>query len=146
MAPVIRIAEGITEVTQHDLAELRRPALVEPLKSERIFLHIDDTALLQEMIIAMHRDTIVLPHRHPCKAESLHVLTGSMELIFFDDRGEEQRRIRMDADSPSLSPIVRINKPIWHSINVLSEFVVVHEVTLGPFDSNSTELAEWNYC
>ncbi len=62
MAPVIRIAEGITEVTQHDLAELRRPALVEPLKSERIFLHIDDTALLQEMIIAMHRDTIVLPH------------------------------------------------------------------------------------
>ncbi len=69
-----------------------------------------------------------------------------MELIFFDDRGEEQRGIRMDADSPSLSPIVRIIKAIWQSVNMLSEFVVVHEMTLGPFDSNSTELAEWNYC
>ena len=52
----------------------------------------------------------------------------------------------MDADSPSLSPIVRIIKAIWQSVNMLSEFVVEHEMTLGPFDSNSTELAEWNYC
>ncbi len=62
MAPVIRMAEDITEVTEQDLVELRRSALAEPLKRARICLHIDDTALLQEMIIAMHRDTIVLPH------------------------------------------------------------------------------------
>ena len=85
-------------------------------------------------------------HTRSRKAESLRALAGNMELILFDDRGEEQRRIRMDVDSPSLSPIVRIIKAIWHSVNILSEFVVVHEMTLEPFDSNSTELAEWNYC
>ena len=62
VTPVICIAEDITEVTRHDLAELHRPALAEPLERERICLHTDDTALLQEMIIEMHRDTIVLPH------------------------------------------------------------------------------------
>ena len=62
MTPDICIAEDITEVTEHDLAELHRPALAELLKRERISLHTDDTALLQEMIIAMHRNTVVLPH------------------------------------------------------------------------------------
>ena len=56
-------------------------------KRARICLHNSDKSKLHEMIIILAKDTYIRPHKHFNKAESLHVIEGSADAIFFDDKG-----------------------------------------------------------
>ena len=39
--------------------------------------------------------------------------------------------------------LFRISNSAWHTVVPKSDFVIIHEVTKGPFNKNSSEFADW---
>lgn len=130
-------------VSPRDIEQLIAEARIAPLRRARICLHPDTSDTLHEMVIALAGETYVAPHRHPRKSESFHLLAGEIEVIVFSDTGQPLERHRLSAEDPTLPRIMRLQRPVWHSVIVRTEFAVVHETTNGPFRKEDTEFAPW---
>ena len=57
-------------------------------KRARICLHKNEKDRLHEMIIILSKETYIRPHKHLNKAESLHVIEGTADVIFFNNKGK----------------------------------------------------------
>jgi glucose-6-phosphate isomerase len=125
--------EAIAEVGPEMIEELKRRAGDAPLRRFRLCLHHGPEDTVHEMIIAFRRDSLVPPHRHLDKCESFHMIEGEVEIRFFDDSGDVVRRVRLGAPGSGLPFIYRLSAPLWHEVVPLSEHVVLHEITSGPF-------------
>lgn len=134
----------IIEISPSEIDELKRTAVKAELKRARICLHLDHGASIQEMIIAFCRGTYIRPHRHQNKSESFHVIEGKLAVVFFDDHGTVVRRLVLEAGKPGASSIYRLNRPLWHTVVILSETALIHEVTNGPFVREEREFAPWS--
>lgn len=111
---------------------LKLAALNSPLRRARICLHSDAESPVQEMVIALFRDSVIEPHRHPLhKPESYHLVEGQMNVNIFDEQGHCIRQIEMRGDGIRM---YRIGGNVWHQPVAVSEYVVYHEVYTGPFD------------
>ena len=111
------------------------------LKRARINFHHSDHDPLHEMIIAMTNQTKVEPHKHPDKVESFHIIEGVVRIGFLDENGKIENIIELDAVQ---NPFYRMNDQLWHIVVPISEFVVIHEVTNGPFLKGiSSIFPEW---
>jgi len=95
------------------------------------------------MVIAFCRETYNRPHRHRNKTESFHVIEGNLLIVFFDDQGKVQRRIKMGPNRDGQTFLYRLSSSLWHTVVPLSEFVIIHETTTGPFIKDETEFAAW---
>lgn len=135
--------EAIGTVGTEQLAQLKQAALQAPLRRSRLCLHHDPQDLLHEMVIVFCRASYVRPHRHKGKSESFHVIEGELEVVFFDDDGGVLRRLKM-GPGPDRIFLYRLSSPIWHTVVPLSEFVILHETTTGPFTSDQAEYAAWS--
>ena len=133
---VVRLGGG-------DVDELRRLASESPLRRARFCAHRDASDPLHEMVIVMERSTYVRPHRHPGKTESFHVLEGLLDIAVFDDQGELTEAVRLAAYESGGPFYCRMNVPLFHTVIVRSEVVVVQETTNGPFDPAAAEFASW---
>ena len=58
-------------------------------------MHKDIKDNLHEMIIILSKETYIRPHKHLNKVESLHVIEGSAEVIFFNDYGKIINSVRL---------------------------------------------------
>jgi cupin fold WbuC family metalloprotein len=135
--------QEIIEIRPEQLGELKRAAAEAPLKRARLCLHHDHSDQVQEMVIAFDRGTYVRPHRHRGKTESFHVIEGELEVVFFDDGGRVTRRVRMGPRDSGHAFLYRLSSSLWHSVVPLSDFVVIHETTTGPFVKGETEFPPW---
>ena len=102
------------------------------------------SSVLMEMFIALSKNTYIRPHKHYKKSESLHVIHGSADVIFFDDKGNINKIINLSKDSPDSFFYYRIDKPIYHTFLLKSDFFIFHETTEGPFIKDKTEYAPWS--
>ena len=134
----------IIEISAPEIEELKRTAAKAELKRARICLHPDHEDDIQEMIIAFCKGTYLRPHRHQNKSESFHVMEGKLAVVFFDDNGTVVRRLILEAGKPSASFIYRLNRPLWHTVIILSETALIHETTNGPFVREEREFAPWS--
>jgi cupin fold WbuC family metalloprotein len=91
----------------------------------------------------MARGTYVPPHRHlhPPKSETFLLLEGKIGLFLFDDAGNvTQAEVlggtqRLGADIPP---------GVWHTLVVLTPFVVSFEVKPGPYvEKGDKEFPSW---
>lgn len=130
-------------ISPRDIEQLIAEARTAPLRRARICLHPDTSDVLHEMVIALAGETYVAPHRHPGKSESFHLLAGELDVIVFNEQGHPVERHRLSADDPTLPRVMRLQRPVWHSVIVRTEFAVVHETTNGPFRKEDTEFAPW---
>lgn len=130
-------------VSPRDIEQLIAEARTAPLRRARICLHPDTSDVLHEMVIALSGETYVAPHRHSGKSESFHLLAGEIEVVVFNEEGRPVERHHLSADDPTLPRIMRLQRPVWHSVIVRTEFAVVHETTNGPFRKEDTEFAPW---
>ena len=112
-------------------------------KRARICAHNGVDAALHEMFIMLKKNSYVRPHRHHNKSESIHIVCGTLEVLFFDNSGAIQKRIELSGDSNSSTYYIRYEGAIWHSVLVKSEEALFHETTNGPFKPEDTEYAEW---
>jgi len=125
-------SDDVYVLDEQRLIELKRIALVHPLKRSRICLHRSRDSGIQEMVIVAHRDSLIEAHKHPVdKPESYHILEGRMLVRIFDNNGAILREITLcDNASPKM---YRIEGGVWHQPILLTEWVVYHEVFAGPF-------------
>ena len=122
------------------LLQIPQGSKVDPLRRARLCLHHDPRDKVQEMVIAFSRDPYVRLHRHVNKRESFHVIEGEMAVVFFDDSGRVTRHIRMGPLGSGHAFLYRSSSSLWHTVVPLSEFVIIHETTNGPFVREETEL------
>jgi cupin fold WbuC family metalloprotein len=65
-------------------------------------------------------------------------------VIFFDDDGKVTRRIEMGPVGSNSTFFYRLSSNLWHTVVPLSDFVIIHETTGGPFIKEESEFAPWS--
>ncbi len=135
-----------------DLIVTADEAVVERLKSEaaasdkrraRLNLHPGATDPIQEMIIVFCGDCRMPPHKNLGRSESLHVIEGEMEVLLFDEQGNLTKRLAMGPGGAGKPFMYRLQEDHWHTLVPRSDFAVVHEIILGPFEPGNTVSAPW---
>jgi len=125
------------------IERLKTVALKSPLRRSRLCLHRSDDDKLHEMIIALARDCLFQPHRHPVKSESFHMIAGRLVIVIFEDDGTPVRSILLSPPGGGGVICYRLCTPTFHAVLPLDEVVVFHETTNGPFTKNDAVLANW---
>jgi cupin fold WbuC family metalloprotein len=143
MHNVFRHSSAYADVGPEWIERLKRTALNSPLRRARLCLHTSDEDTLHEMIIAIARDCLFPPHRHPSKSESYQMIDGRMVLIIFDDQGVPQRSLLLTPHGRGGLVCFRLGAPAFHAVLPLDETVVFHEATNGPFRKGEAVLAPW---
>ena len=143
MSTVIRNNQDTIYIDRKKLEELKILAQKDPNKRARICLHKNDEEMVQEMIIAFCKDSYIRPHRHIDKSESYHIIEGRIEIIFYNDSGIEIDKVVLSDKIDEHPFLFRISNSAWHTVVPKSDFVIIHEVTKGPFNKNSSEFADW---
>lgn len=136
--------EDIVEVASKQLESLKIAAKNSTLRRSRLCLHRNTSDQVQEMVIAFCKDSYVRPHRHINKSESFHVIEGELLVVFFDNSGSIMRRIEMGPIGTGKTFLYRLNADLWHTVVPLSDYVILHETTNGPFIKSEGDYATWS--
>ncbi len=137
-------AEGpVVACGPDEIAFLREQAARAPRLRARICAHPDLDAKVHEMLIAMHRDSWISPHRHLNRSESYHMVEGRLALTFFDDGGGRLETLTLGAPGSGDAFFYRAEDRRYHFVRALDEWAIFHETTSGPFDPLGSENAPW---
>ena len=126
--------EAVTTISSNDIDFLKHQATVLPVRKSRVLLHGKPEQLLHEMLIVHMRGTYIQPHINQRSAKSFLVVSGTMKLVLYDEDGSIRAHYRLSADDAEASVLIRLNRPYFHTLIVLSDTVVFLETTLGPHD------------
>ena len=135
--------EDLAFVNNEWIAFLKRRAQQSPLRRSRLCLHRSHNDLVQQMIIVMCRDVLFRPHRHRVKTESFHMIEGSLDIILFSDDGRPERAVRMGPAASGAIFCHRLSVSQFHAVLPRTDFVVMHEITTGPWVKEEAEFAPW---
>lgn len=133
----------VVTVSSRDIEELKSLAAKNARKRIRLCTHPDSGSRLHEMLIVLGKDSYIMPHRHPGKSESFHVIEGCVDILLFDDTGKLIERIELGDYASGKCFYFRIDQLLFHTVIVRSDFVIFHETTNGPFNRADTEFAGW---
>lgn len=136
MGSIVRAGDEIVSI-------LRERAAASPKKRCRLCAHPDSNATQQEMLIVMHRDSYVQPHRHFGKGETFTVFEGEVDALIFSEAGELTETIPMGPFGSGRQFFYRMPERVFHSMIFRSEWLVYLETTIGPFDKSTSEGALW---
>lgn len=114
-----------------------------PRKRTRICTHRSVNEKLHEMFVIYNKATYVRPNKHLGKDESVYVLKGEADFIFFDDAGAPTQVVRMGSSGDGLAYYCRVPAEVYHTIIMRSEEIVLFEGTPGPFNPAETLYADW---
>ena len=143
MTSVFRQQDQIVVVDDQWVARVKENARNEPLRRARLNLHHDESDPVQEMLIAFCRDSLIAPHRHRAKSESLHAIEGRALIVFFDEQGRETRRLTIGPPGSGLPPLYRLASDTWHVVIPLDDMLVIHETSAGPFVRDEAPPPAW---
>ena len=134
--PIVKVGRGDIEFLKGRVNESER-------KRVRLCAHKDVDDTLHEMFIVLAKGTYIRPHKHVNKAESLHVIEGSADVVFFDGEGNITDVIPIGDYSSGSRFYYRVAEPAYHTLLVRSDVLVFHETTQGPFVRSETVFAPW---
>ena len=133
--------ESIVRLGAEQISFLKQQAMSSNRKRARICTHRSDDDALHEMLIAISGDSYIHPHKHTSKVESFHVIEGLVQVVVFDDIGRIVDVVELGDVSTGKNFYYRLSDSLFHTLLIHSEFLVVHEVTNGPFIANETIFA-----
>ena len=90
----------------------------------------------QRMLNALQPGTVVPVHRHPRSNESIVLLCGKAEEIFYDGEGRETERLLMDPEAGTYGCVVPAGT--WHTIIALDPTVII-EAKDGRYGEDGSE-------
>ena len=90
----------------------------------------------QRMINVMLPGTKTAIHRHNYSTETIMLLRGQMDTVFYNDKGVEKERIHMGGDTGVLG--VNIPKGQWHTFEVI-DLSIIFMAQDGPWSPLSKE-------
>lgn len=91
----------------------------------------------QRMLNALEPETVLPVHRHRGSSETVVILRGSAEQLFFDDKGNITERVLLKPDSECVG--FNIEKGRWHKIVALESGTVIIEAKDGSYESLTPE-------
>jgi cupin fold WbuC family metalloprotein len=137
-------AEGpIIRVGSDEIDFLKARATENPRGMARLCAHpgVDDA--LHEMLIVLSRACCIPPHKHLGKSESFHLVEGKLTVVIFTDEGKVREVIPMAPPGSGEMFFYRLSEALYHTVVPMSEFVVFHETTNGPFRREDMQFAVW---
>ncbi len=140
---VFVVDEDVVRVSIEEINFLKERLKSTPRGRVRLCAHRSGEDLLHEMLIALTQKTYVRPHRHFGKCESFHIIEGSADVVVFDDAGEIKDTIYMGEPASGKTFFYRLSTPLFHTLLIRSELLIIHETTTGPFRSCDVEFAPW---
>jgi cupin fold WbuC family metalloprotein len=140
---VIYTQNSITTSNANDIAVLKDLALKNERKRVRLCAHLSTEDILQNMLIVLAKGCDIIPHKHIKKAETFHIIEGELQVLIFDDYGTIQRSIDLGEYSSGKSFFYRLSEDAYHTVVPITNTVVFHESTSGPFDPSDTLYPTW---
>ena len=70
--------------------------------------------LSQRMLNALEPGTVLPIHRHHASSETVAILRGKIEWVFYDDHGNVTERVLLDAEGENR--YLNVEKGRWHSL------------------------------
>jgi cupin fold WbuC family metalloprotein len=142
---VLYAPAGFNALAPADIDELKQRAARTPRQRCRVCLHDAPGAVLHDMVIVQGRGIYARPHRHLTRPETIIVLEGEGTFIRFSDDGKPVAAIALSASSrPGTTQVIRVPVSEFHGLTIESEWLVMCESTLGPFDPKANEFAAWS--
>ncbi len=135
--------EGIVTVGQDDIDHLTARVGATTHKRIRLCAHRSVDDRVHEMLIVAAREAYIRPHKHLNKAESLHVIQGSADAVFFDEAGRVREVVGLGNYASGRRFFYRIAEPVYHTLLIRSAVLVFHEAVQGPFVRTDTVFAPW---
>ncbi len=83
------------------------------------------------MLNAVEPGTVVPIHRHHDSSETVVILRGKIQWVFYDENGNETERVVLDADGDPR--MLNVEKDRWHSLVCLESGSVLYESKDGPY-------------
>jgi cupin fold WbuC family metalloprotein len=133
--------ESIVRLGAEQMSFLKQQARSSYRKRARICTHRSNDDALHEMLIAISADSYIHPHKHTRKVESFHIVEGLVDVVVFDDFGVIVDVVELGDVSTGKDFYYRLSDSVFHTLLIHSDFLIVHEVTNGPFVPNETILA-----
>lgn len=130
-------------IDREELEKLKQTAREAPTKRARICLHQTHEDAIQEMLIALCRDSHVPPHRQQNKSKTYTIIEGVMIVTYYDDCGHRVREFEMGESGSGRAFMVRFPSGQWHTVQAQSPLVVYIEAIAGPYRQEHTEWAPW---
>ena len=134
-------AAPIVRVGAQQIAFLKRQAELSSCGRARICAHRSNDDRLHEMLIAISADSYIHPHKHLAKVESYHIIEGSVDIVLFEDEGAIVDVVELGETSSGRDFYYRLSDSVFHTLLIRSDYLVVHEVTNGPFVPEEAVLA-----
>lgn len=113
------------------LDELSAKAKENPRLRQAMDLRNSPEDLSQRMLNALEPGTIMPIHRHHTSSETVVVLRGKIERIFYDNNGNETERVTLDANGEPR--MLNVERGRWHSLVCLEEGSVLYESKNGAY-------------
>ena len=141
---VLYSKELITKVNSRDINFLKKLSYKNKYNKLRLCVHKTTRDDLHEMLIIHGKNYYVTPHKHVHKTESFHIISGKVDLVFFDKLGKIKNLISMGDFKSGLNFYYRLPRNIFHTLLIKSKILIFHEITNGPFRKNDCILAPWS--
>ena len=113
------------------LDDLSAQAKKNPRLRQAMDLRNSPEDLSQRMLNALEPGTVMPIHRHHGSSETVVVLRGKIEWIFYDNDGNETERVALDANGEPR--MLNVERDIWHSLVYLEEGSVLFESKDGAY-------------
>ena len=83
------------------------------------------------MLNALEPGTVMPIHRHRSSTETVVILRGKIQWVFYDENGEETERVTLDANG--WPRMLNVERDRWHSLVCLESGSVLFESKDGPY-------------
>ena len=85
----------------------------------------------QRMLNALEPGTVMPIHRHRASSETVVIIRGKIQWVFYDDDGNETERVTLDANGELR--MLNVEKGRWHSLESLESGSVLFECKDGAY-------------
>ena len=134
--------EAVGKIGEVEIDFLKSKVPHNPRARARMCFHKDTNAALQEMFVVYVPETYNRPNKH--QVESLHILEGAADFIFFDENGKVTQVLPLGDRGSGKQSYCRIPEQVYHTLFIRTPAIVIHEARLGPFQKADTIFAPWS--
>ncbi len=143
MPEIIKNNEDLLFINDELVDKIKMESQKSDRNIARLLMHKSHDDLVQEMLIAMCKDSCIIPNRCEGKSESLQIIEGRLLIVIFDECGVPIKKVEMSQFGSGKVSLYRMSSTPWHTMIPLSNSVVVHEVIEGPFSNVSDPIPDW---
>lgn len=119
------------KITQELLDKLTEQAKASPRLRANYDLRNSPEDKSQRMLNAIEPGSVLPIHRHHASSETVVILRGKIEWIFYDNDGNETERVMFDANGEPR--MLNVERDRWHSLICLESGSVLYESKDGPY-------------